>query len=147
MNRICWEPSLSGTKSVRNRVNRVCQEQCEPLLSGTESVKNRVNQVRWEPCPLTVMINKASWWFQGSVCSCLDSQRSSSTTLMTLCCLSSTRWASPTWWPEQHQAAKISAGESQKTGNEPSMTGIFTFCVSISPVRSYVKEARSWWRN
>ncbi len=48
--------------------------------------------------------------FQGSACFCLDLLRSNSTICMTPPCLSSTKWASPTWWPGRHQGAKTSQG-------------------------------------
>lgn len=47
---------------------------------------------------------------QGSVCSCRVSPRSSSTTCTTLFCPLSTRWASPIWWPGQHQVARTCPG-------------------------------------
>lgn len=48
--------------------------------------------------------------FQGSVCSCLASPRSSSTTCTTLCCPLSTRWALPIWWPGPHLVARTCLG-------------------------------------
>lgn len=48
--------------------------------------------------------------FQGSVCSCLASLRSSSTTCMTLCCQLSTRWASRIWWRGPHLVARTCLG-------------------------------------
>lgn len=57
-----------------------------------------------------------TYLFQGNVCFYLDLLRSSSTTCMTPPCLSSTKWASPTWWPGRHQGAKTSQGTTKDCG-------------------------------